>query len=102
MRTLDSTLPPAAVVAYGAGLLLLCELLSWAATLHRGTLLEPIVAAQRAGRLAGVALLGAAASALTVAGSGISPPNAFVAGVGGAAAVAALLALVWALGRETS
>ena len=102
MRTLDSTLPPAAVVAYGAGLLLLCELLSWAATLHRGTLLEPAVVTHRVGRLCAVALLGAAASALTTSGSGISPPNAFVAGVAGAAAVAALLALVWALGREVA
>jgi hypothetical protein len=92
--------PAAAAVAYGVGLLLACELAAWVATLGSRALLEPAVVALRVARLAGVAALGAAASALTLAGSGVSTPDAFVAGVAGAIAVAALLVLVWSLARD--
>jgi hypothetical protein len=96
---LHSSLAPAVVVATAAALFLLCELLAWAETLRGGARVDRSALGRRVLHLAGVVLLGAAAAGVTLAGSGISAPNAFVAGVAGAAAVAALVGVVWALGR---
>jgi hypothetical protein len=98
---LHASLDPAVLVSAATALLLLCELLAWAATLRSDALVDRAALGRRAVHLVAAVLVGATASALTVAGHGISAPNAFVAGVAGAAAVAALLALVWALGRES-
>ena len=101
-RDLEAHVPPGVVAAYSAALLLVSELAAWAGTLRSGALVEPAVVARRVARLGALVVLGATASALTLAGSRISPPDAFIAGVAGAAAVAGLLAVVWTLGREAA
>jgi hypothetical protein len=100
VRELVAHVPAGVVVAYGAGLLLLCELVAWAESLRSRALVDPAVVVRRIAQLSVVAMLAAGASGLTLAAGGITSPDAFAAGLAGAAAVAALLALVWWLGRE--
>jgi hypothetical protein len=100
-RDLAGSLPAEAVVACGAALLLLCELVAWAGTL-RGGRVEWAVIARRALRLASVTLLGAVAAGVTLAAGSASPPSTFLAGLAAAAAVAGLVALVLAAGRRAA
>jgi hypothetical protein len=102
VRDIAAHVPAGAAVGYGAGLLLLCELVEWAETLRSAALVAPAVAARRAANLFLATAVGAAAAALTVGAGDLSSPNAFVAGVAGAAAVAGLVAVVWSLGRRPS
>jgi hypothetical protein len=100
LRELDARLAAPQTAAFGAGLLLVGELLAWSDSLRGSARVAPGVVARRAGNLAAIVLLGAGAAALTVEAGRIDSPNAFVAGVAGAAAVAAVLGVVWSLGRS--
>jgi hypothetical protein len=102
VREAAAHLPAGAAVGYGAALLLLCELVAWARSLRSPALVDRAVVGRRVAGLVVLALFAAVASGLTVTGGSFSPPNAFVAGVGGAVAVAALLTLVWSLARRPS
>jgi hypothetical protein len=88
-----------ASIAYGAGLLLLCELLAWAETLRAPApaLVERVVVIRRALHLGGLMMLAALSAALVVLGADISSPDAFVAGVAGAVAAVALFGLARSL-----
>jgi hypothetical protein len=99
LRELDGGVAPALVVAYAAGLLLLTELVAWADALRPPALVAPGVVARRTGSLAGATLAGAAAAAAVLGAATPAAPNAFAAGVAGAVAVAALVALLLRLGR---
>jgi hypothetical protein len=101
VRDLTHSVAAEAVVAYAAGLLLLCELVAWAGTL-RGGRVELAVLWRRSARLAAVALLGAVAACVTLAAGSVPSPNAFVAGVAAAAAVVGLSALVLLIGRRAA
>jgi hypothetical protein len=94
--------PGGLAVAYGAGLLLLCELLAWADTLRSPALVAPGLAVRRAANVLAATAVGAGAAALALAAGTVDAPNAFAAGVAGALAVAGLVAVVWSLGRRTS
>lgn len=94
--------PPGAALAYGAGLLLVAELVAWAETLRPPALLEPAVVTRRVARLCALAMLATVASGLARGAGSISTPDSFLAGVAGAAAVAAVIALVWSLSREAA
>jgi hypothetical protein len=93
--------PSGAALAYGAGLLLVAELVAWAETLRPPALLEPAVVYRRVARLGAVALLAAVAAGIA-RGAAVSAPDTFLAGVAGAAAVAALVALWWSLVRKAA
>jgi hypothetical protein len=99
VRELDAHVNAPHTAAFAAGLLLLAELIAWADSLRGSARVAPGVVARRAGNLGAVVLVGAGAAALTVEASRIDSPNKFVAGVAGAAAVAAVLVVVWSLGR---
>jgi hypothetical protein len=86
---------------YGPGLLLLCELLAWAGALRPRARVEPAFVARRAGHLLAVAAAAVVASAAALAGGALAAPQPFVAGVAGAAAAVALLALVRGLGSAS-
>lgn len=100
VRELDVHVAAPHTALFAAGLLLLGELIAWADALRGGALVAPDVVARRVGNLAAVVLVGVAAAALTVEAGRIDAPNAFLAGVAGAAAVAAVLGVVWSLGRR--
>jgi hypothetical protein len=100
MRELDAHVLGWHTVLYAAGLLLLCELIAWADTLRSRALVAPDVVGRRAGNMLLGVLAGGGAAGLAVAAGSIESPNAFVAGVAGAAAVAALVGVVWSLGRR--
>jgi hypothetical protein len=101
-RELDGHVAAAATVAYAAGLLALCELLAWADTLRSPARFDPAYATRRAANLLAATGAGAATAGLTLAAGSVESPNAFVAGVAGAAAVVGLVAVVWRLGRGTA
>jgi hypothetical protein len=94
--------PSGAALAYGVGLLLVAELVAWAATLRPPTLLESAVVYRRIARLWAIALLGVVAAGVALGAGALSAADTFLAGVAGAAAVAALVALFWWLGREAA
>jgi hypothetical protein len=94
--------PSGAALAYGAGLLLVAELVAWAETLRPPALLESAVVYRRVARLCAVAVLAAVTAGVARSAGAVSAPDAFVAGVVGAAAVAAVVALCWSLGREAA
>jgi len=96
----DTHLPAAEAVGYGVGLLVLCELIAWADTLRSHALVAPAVVVRRAAALLVTAGVGAAAATLTAEAGDVDSPNAFVAGVAGAAAVALVVGLVWSIGRR--
>jgi hypothetical protein len=100
VRELVAPIAVGATVGYGAGLLLLCELVAWAETLRSPAVVERAVVGRRVLHLAALAALAAAVSGVALAGGSISSANAFLAGLAGAAAVVALLALVRSLGRD--
>jgi hypothetical protein len=100
VRDVDARLPSAQAIGYGVGLLLLCELIALSDTLRSRALVARGVLGRRAGNLLLALLVGAGAAAITVAAGDVDAPNDFVAGVAGAAAVAALVGIVWSLGRR--
>ncbi len=102
VRGLVAHVPAGVAVAYGTGLLLLAELVAWAGALRPPAVVDRAVVGRRAAHLCALTLLGAVAAGLTLAGSRVASPNAFAAGVAGAAAVAGLAALLWSVGRAPS
>jgi hypothetical protein len=100
VRELDAHVAAPRAVAFATGLLLLGELVAWADTLRGSARVDPGVVVRRAGNLAVALALGAGAAALTVGAGRIDAPNDFVAGGAGAAAVAAVLGVLWSLGRS--
>jgi hypothetical protein len=102
VRVVDNGFSPVAAILYAAGLLLLCELVAWADALRGSARVAGRAVASRLAHLFAAVVVGAAAAALTVAAGGVESPNAFVAGVAGAAAVTAIAMLVWSLGRRAA
>ena len=102
MRELDAHVPATHTVAFAGGLLLVCELMAWSDALRSRALIAPVVVRRRLGNVAGAIAVGAAASALTLAAGDVESPNAFLAGVGGAIAIVAVVGVVWSLGRRTA
>jgi hypothetical protein len=102
VREVESGVPGGLAVAYGAALLLVCELVAWADALRSPALVSPGLAVRRAANVVAATAAGAGAAALVLAAGGVDAPNAFAAGVAGALAVAGLVAVVWSLGRRAS
>jgi hypothetical protein len=102
VREVESGVAGGLALAYGTGLLLLCELVAWADTLRAPTLVAPPLAVRRAANLLVATAVAAGAAALVLAAGKVDAPNAFAAGVTGALAVAGLVAVVWSLGRRAS
>jgi hypothetical protein len=94
--------PSGAALAYGAGLLLVAELVAWAETLRPPALVEPAVVYRRIAGLCALALLAVVAAGVARGAGAVSASDTFLAGVAGAAAVAVLVALWWSLVREAA
>lgn len=91
--------PPGSVIAYAVGLILVCELLLWAAWLPRRARADRAVAVRYLAWLAAMAAAAALLALAVLAAASLRLPSALVAAVLGIAAAVALLALPWLLGR---
>jgi hypothetical protein len=91
---------PATVVAYAAGLLVVCELLVWSAELPTAALADQAFVARRLLVVTTLALAAAVLALLALAATSLRVPGAFEAALIGGAAAAALLALPEALARR--
>jgi hypothetical protein len=94
--------PALSVVGYAAGLILMAELLMWAAQLPRTARADAAVALRQALALAVAAFAAAALALVTLAAGGLRLPGPWTGALLGTAAAAALLALPWLLLRRTA
>jgi hypothetical protein len=92
--------PAASVIGYAAGLILVSELLLWAAQLPRTAAADRAVAAVHLTTLAAIALAAAVLALAVLAAGGLRLPGALAAALLGTAAAVALLALPWLLLRR--
>jgi hypothetical protein len=92
--------PAASVIAYAAGLIVVSELLLWAAQLPRAASADRAVAAGQLMTLAAITLAAALLALAVLAAAGLRLPGALAAALLGTAAAVALLALPWLLLRR--
>lgn len=91
--------PAAAAIGYGAGLLLLAELVSWGTTLDRSARIERSVALRHVAGLGTTAIVGVAAATAALLGASVSGSSALAAASVGSTAAVGLLGLARRLVR---
>ncbi len=92
--------PAASVIAYAAGLIVVSELLLWAAQLPRSATADRAVATGRLTLLTAIAAAAALLALAVLAATDLRLPGALAAALLGTAAAVALLALPWLLLRR--
>ena len=92
--------PAASVIGYAAGLVVVSELLLWAAQLPGSAAADRAVAAGRLTLLIAIALAATLLALAVLAAAGLRLPGALEAALLGTAAAVALLALPWLLLRR--